>query len=554
MESNKPLVEYLRILWRWAWLFLLVGIVGGLLGFGISSVQRPIYAASTTLLIDEAPGQSASSEYQAILTSERRTRTYAQLLTTTPLLDAVIKKLGLAASVEELKRSVSVQSARDTQLIKVQVGDPDARRAAEIANALVTIFADQARQLHATRYVASQENLQQQMQILEQEIVRTEKALDGLAASPTNGNARDRLETTLAQYRQSYANLLQSYEQVRLAEAQTISSIVQVEPAIAPRSPASPRMLQNAGIGTMLGLLLVACFAFIRETLDESVRDAETLSEQTGLPVLGSIPHAGISAVSSPLVIIQPFSKAAEAIRALRTNLQATSASGAIRSVLITSPTPNDGKSFVALNLAAALAQSGLRVVLIDADLRRPTLHERLELGNSGGLSMILRQQRIDLDGHLKPTSIAGLAVITAGSSPTNPSELVGSSTMVQLIRHLEEEWDVVLIDAPPVTVVTDAAVLAPHVQSVLFVVRSKSTMLRLSRHALEQLRHVGARVVGTVITDARSGLADTYKGYYPSAKQGDGTKAAADLPSIHALAPTVGKGNGAQDSSTRLS
>ncbi len=489
-----------------------------MLGFAISRGQQPIYTASTTVLIDEAPGLSASSDYQAILTSERRTRTYSQLLTTGPLLEAVIQKLSLPMRIVALKRMVTVQSNGETQLIEVQVRDTDPRRAAQIANALVSIFADQTRQLQAARFSGPRENLREQMKILEQQILRTENSLGALESTPANQPARDRLEVALAQYRQSYANLLQSYEQVRLSEAQVASGVVQVEAATPPERPSSPRVLLNIVLAAVTGLLLAIGLAFVKETLDDSVKEPDELARQTGLPVLSTIPPVGKAATAQPIVASQPYSLATEAFRSLRTNLQAPSADQRLRSILITSPLSDEGKSFVAVNLGAALAQNGSKVVIVDADLRRPVLHQRLNVGNSNGLSELLHLGDTDLNGYVKPTNIEGVSVITSGHLPGNPSELVGSPSMVNLIRRLEHKSDVVLIDAPPVTAVTDAAVIAPHVDSVLLVVRSRATTLGLCRRAIEQLRHVSAKIVGMVITDVPLRQTYSYPGYYSSA------------------------------------
>ena len=251
--------------------------------------QQPIYQASTTILIDEATSATNETDYQSILTSERRARTYAQLLSTEPLLQTVIKRLGLSTSAEELRQAIEVQSGNDTQLITVRVSANNGQHAAKIANTLVRAFADQIKQRQASRYALPKQSLEGQMARLTEQIQQTESRLTALSGTANEVVDRAGLETNLAQYRQSYTDLLQSYEQVRLAEAQTQSSIVLVEPAIAPDTPVSPGVLRIVVLAAVVQLLIVAGFVFLEESLDESVKSAEGLSQQLGLPVLGTL-------------------------------------------------------------------------------------------------------------------------------------------------------------------------------------------------------------------------------------------------------------------------
>jgi len=517
MEAKTDLRQYIAILWHWAALLVLAAALAGTLAYVFSSRQQPTYQASTTVLIDEAPGNKGSADYQSVLTSERRARTYTQLLTTGPLLDAVIAKLELRISAGDLKDEVSVQSVRDTQLIRVAVTDENPQQAARIANTLVQLFAAQTEELQTSRYGASKENLQAQMGVLEEQIRQAETELAALKSGASEKVTRDRLETTLAQYRQSYANVLQSYEQVRLAEAGTASGVVQVEPATVPTSPVSPRVLFSTALAAVVGLLVAVGLVFLKEALDDSVKGPEELSEQTGLPVLGMIARVRKGG-TKPIVVAEPRSPIAEAFRSLRTNLQFTSVDRPLRTLLITSPTPSEGKSTLAVNLSAVLAQSGRSVMLVDADMRRPMLHKRLEVSNRSGLSDLFVQQHIDLTTAVRSTGIKGVSVVASGAIPPNPAELVGSAKMGDILEHLQMHSDIVVIDSPPVTPVTDAVVLSQHVDGVLLVVRAGETSLGACKQAVEQLRHVGANVIGIVVNDiqlGRSRYSYAYRGYY---------------------------------------
>jgi len=504
MTATTDVRRYVTILVQWSWLVLLAAVLAGVAAYLISKQQPPVYQASTTLLIDEAPGTNSSADYQSVLTSERRARTYAQLLSTEPLLESVAQTLGLPIGAEELGNAITVQSVRDTQLITVQVRHTDPHTAAQIANTLVTTFAEQTQQRQTARYGASKESLQQQMALLEDQIQRDEEHLERL--QDRESIARERLEATLSQNRQSYASLLQSYEQIRLAEAQSTSSVVQVEPAAVPNKPVAPRMLLNTVLAALVGLLGAVGLVFLKEALDDRVKDAEQLAKDTGLPVLGFITRVPKSATTRPVVVAEPRSPVAEAYRALRTNLQFSSVDRQLRTILVTSAFPSEGKSTVAVNLAAVLAQNGRKVVVIDADMRRPVLHKRLELANRSGLSELFVQPKVHLNGSVRPTEINGVSVITSGALPPNPAELVGSEKMTEVLHQVQVNADIVIIDAPPVLPVTDATVLAQRVDGVLVVVRDRQTKVAAVKQTVEQLRRVGANVIGLVVNDIATG------------------------------------------------
>lgn len=518
MDVKNDLRQYIALLLHWAWLLILAAALAGAAAYFISSRQQPIYQATTTILIDEAPGTQQGNDYQSILSSERRARTYAQLLTTSPLLEAVIDELKLPYSTERLRDALSVQSVRDTQLIKLQVRDSDPQRAAQVANTLVQQFAAQTQQLQNARYGASKANLQEQIAQLEAQIQQTETQLARLGQTASERATRERLETTLAQLRQSQANLLQSYEQVRLAEAATTSSIVAVEPAQAPSEPVAPRVLLNTLLAAFVGLLLALGLVFLKETLDDSVKHPDQLKQAFDLPILALLPHSPTNQGHRPIVVEQPRAPVAEAFRTLRTNIEFAGVDRPLRSLLVTSPAPGDGKTHVALNLAAIIAQAGREVALVDADLRRPALHQRLALSNRDGLSELFIQPQPHLNGSLRKTEIPGVSAITAGKLPPNPAELLGSERLGTIFAQVRTRVDLIVLDAPPVIAVTDAVVLAPRVDGVLLVVRVGRTRMGALRQTLEQLQRAGAHVVGIVLNDAplgRSRYGYIYQHYY---------------------------------------
>jgi non-specific protein-tyrosine kinase len=224
---SEDLRRYTALLWHWAWLLVLLTVLGGAAAFIISKRTVPVYQASTRLLINEAPA-TKSTDYASVLASERLARTYSELLTTKPVLDNVISRLGISISEQDLRSAIRVNLLRDTQLIDVSVEDTNPGRAAEVANAIVDVFSEQNQALQTSRFSTSKESLSAQLAEVDLQIESANTALESLGEGEDDKAERDRLDTALAQYRQTYASLLQSYESVRLAEATSISNVVQV--------------------------------------------------------------------------------------------------------------------------------------------------------------------------------------------------------------------------------------------------------------------------------------------------------------------------------------
>jgi len=414
-----------------------------------------------------------------------------------------------------------VQLVRDTQLIVLNVEDTNPVQAAQIANAIAQVFAEQTQSLQTSRYAASKESLSNQLDDVELQIEQTSAALAAISLNSVRAEdqaERIRLEATLTQYRQVYANLLQSYEQVRLAESSSTSNVVVVEPATVPEGTVRPRALMNTALASVVGLMLAVGMVFMMEALDDTLRSPDDITRQLGLPILGLVATHEVD-LGAPIAASQPRSPVSEAFRSLRTNIQFASVDRPIRSLLVTSPSPTDGKSTIAANLGVVIAQSGRKAVMLDADMRRPRVHKMFGLTNRSGLSGLFVQPQIVLDGALQKTQVADLFALTTGDIPPNPAELLSSEKMLQILRELNGQVDTIVIDSPPVTAVTDAAVLAPRVDGVLLVVKPGITKLDAAKQAVEQLRRVGANLIGVVLNevDMRRSRYNYgyYKGYY---------------------------------------
>ncbi|WP_448073289.1 polysaccharide biosynthesis tyrosine autokinase [Georgenia yuyongxinii] len=287
-----------------------------------------------------------------------------------------------------------------------------------------------------------------------------------------------------------------------------------VSPAAEPDAPSSPVLSRNLVIGGLLGLLLGAGMAFLREILDTRVRTGADVAELSDVAVIASVPYEDSPAQHRVFLSEDPFGARAEAVRRLRTNLQFVSLSDRPRSIVVTSPTAGEGKSTTAVNLAVALADAGSRVILVDGDLRRPSVAAYMGLEGSVGLTTVLIG-RAEVDDVVQPWGDSTLDVLSSGQVPPNPSELLGSSAMRNLLEHLTDTYDYVVLDSPPLLPVTDAAVLSTLAGGTIMVIGSGTTHKAQVRESLTSLASIGTRPVGLVLNKAPVEGRDRY--YYSS-------------------------------------
>jgi len=327
-------------------------------------------------------------------------------------------------------------------------------------------------------------------------------------------NLQNLEQANLELYRQLYSTLLSNYEAVRLARLQNTPNVVQVEKAMPPTIPIQAGPLRNIILGAVIGLLLTGTVAFILEYMDDTLKSPQDIANVLGLPVVGYVVNeSGMDkAEGTPYVSANPRSPMAETFRTLRTNLEFASVDKSLKTILITSPGAGEGKTTVAANLAAVMAQANKRVILLEGDLRRPRVHRALGMSNQIGLSDVFRGQ-MDIRDVARYSKVKDLAVITSGSLPPNPAELLGSARMTQILARLVDSASVVIIDSPPF-VVADSTVLASKVDGVLLVIQPGKTHAEAAKTMLAQLDRAGAHVVGVVLNRV-SRKTSSYYGYY---------------------------------------
>lgn len=335
-----------------------------------------------------------------------------------------------------------------------------------------------------------------------------------------------------------YKMLTQKYEEIKISEAGKVSEVNIIDYATPPSFPISPKKKQNIAFGFVIGIGLGLSFAFLLEFLDTSIKNAEDLERYVKLPLLGSLPSMNVNkkhhnpiseanALKSTIIThSSPKSPASESYRTLRTNLRFSKPDYPIKTLLITSAAPKEGKSTVSSNLAITIAQAGFKTLLAESDLRRPVLHTIFNIKSKPGLTeFVVGKSR--LDEVVKPTNIENLYVLPSGSLPPNPSELLGSSRMNRTIKKLKDKFQFLVFDSPPILAVTDASVLSSEMDGVLMVIKAGKTDRSAVVRSKELLKNVKANLLGAVLNIIpQKGFYSTYEYYYYYSEDKKGRKA----------------------------
>ncbi len=325
------------------------------------------------------------------------------------------------------------------------------------------------------------------------------------------------LEKTISLYQQIYLNLINTREAIRLARLQNTQSVNQIEPASAPSKPVRPQPTQNALFGGIAGLMLVGGIVFLIEFLDDTIKRPEDIEHVLEIPMIGHIAKIGDEEKKEAQIYVasHPRSHIAEAFRALRTNLEFASVDNPLRTILVTSAEAGDGKSTVSTNLAAIFAQGGKRVMLIDCDLRRPSIHRLIGAHNRFGMTDLYRDNlSLSEVTHQWKEGVISISVITSGALPPNPAELLGSQKTNIILNEILQNVDIIIIDSPP-SIVTDAQVLAAKVDGVALVVQPGKTHAGAVRAIRDQLDRAGAHIIGVVFNRIARERGYSYGGYH---------------------------------------
>ena len=495
----------LKLVRRWMATVILVGALGAGAAYASSRVMTKVYEADGSVVVNAAPGPPSNS---LSLTANQVTSTEAALMTGRGVLQQVIDDLHLQETADTLRPRVTAAAQRDTEIVDVRVRDTDADRAARITNRLMHDFVAQVSADNTRRIAAAGAALSGQIDQLTRSLAAENGQL--VTAQATHGDTtslRQEIEANSA----LLAQLTNNYSSFQAQQAQNLNSVSVASAAVAPTRPASPRVVLNTILGLLGGLVLAGSLVAVLEYVDQRVRTPEEVRELLDLPTLAVVPRFRSRRGDS---VGHGSEVAGEAYRRLRTNVTFAAMDRPLTSIVVVSVRPGEGKSRTAANLAGMIAATGQRVLLVDADMRRPTLHtlfgRSLGIGLSNLLLGLRRRDDAALEGAV-PTQFPGLSLLTAGTLPPNPGELLAGRHAARLIEVAERAFDTVVIDTPPVSLVADSLSLAASASATLLVVESGRTNAREVVRALEALRGVGANVIGTVLNKASARGRDHY-------------------------------------------
>ena len=510
--GTLDLRDYIALLRRRRWIVAQTVVLVLIVATGFTFLQTPIFEASARLVI-EAVGSDAEGDalLTQLIVGRQEIETEREVVTSSGVAERVAEAMGEEETSATVTQGVSVAIVGETQVLSITARATDPERAAALAQTFAEQYLEYRRERALDRALEA-------ASALEARAERTEAQLDEVQLELRTATGSD-----LEVLRQEEVALLAQLGQLsaQLAALQAPETFVSgggniIRAAAVPSDPSSPRPARTAVLATVLGLMLGVGLAFVRDYLDDTIRSDEDAAALIGAPVLGHIPRwqeqrvRGLRLVS----LVAPASPVAEAYRTLRTNIRFLSVSRSFRSLLVTSASSADGKTTTAANLAVTAARAGGRVLLVSVDLRRPGLHKVFGLGEGPGLSDVLAGE-VELLDAITDVGVPNLRVIPSGHTPPNPAELLGSATMVTLMRELEQIADLVLYDGPPVLAVADALELAPRTGGVLVVVDAGRSGRRPVRAAVERINGVGGAIVGSVLNNVDPNEAYYYSYYY---------------------------------------
>ncbi len=497
MERLQPYLDAVR---RWWWFPILCGLLAGVGGYFYTRQQPPVYAARVTLMVGTSI-TNPSPDPQEIGLSRTLAQIYGEMARRRPILEQTLKRLNLALSPDALARAVETRVIFNASLLEIYVYDFDPERAAALANALAQTLIEQApgaRSQMDESFLRSQlTDIQGKIADVDRRIQELQQRMGGMTSAAELREAQDQLqalEQLKRDYQQTYAQLISVISQGR------VNTLSVLEPALPPTRPISPNLIRNLALSTGVGLLLSLSVLMALELfLGRAVRWDGGLA-LFNLPVLGAIPHWRNR--KDPLIVRSaPDSPEAEAVRSLRLRTLRMLEGNSSRVVLVTSPMPEDGKSFVAANLAAAMAEAGLRTVLVETDLRGGVVAHLAAQEIAQGLVDYLEAEGElpDLDSLLLPVD-GGFWILPMGRIPRDPGLLLSSPRWHALLNELRARFDVLILDAPPTLFLAELELLAGATDGVLLVIRDGETPRRLVGQARYALR--GQRVLGIVVND----------------------------------------------------
>lgn len=512
--------QYFATIGKWFWLILLSVFIAAGASFFASKATTPLYRTKTTLMVGKIT-QKPDPNSADIYTGQQLAYTYTQLVRREPVLKGALQALGMPLNWEGLANQVSANIVPQTQLIEINVVDSDPRRAKALADAIAQQLIEQS---PAGTSNASNEQvafIQNQLKDLkakteagQADLARLKQELDAANSARQIQDLQNQvsiLDTKISDWQKTYSSLLVTLQ------GGDVNVLTVMEEASVPSLPISPNTRMNVLLAAVIGLLLAVAGVFVIEYLDDTVKSREDIERAVGTPPLGTIGFIeGENYADKLIVARQPMSPIVEAFRVLRMNLQFSELDAPTQTLMVTSPNPLEGKSLTTSNLAVVLAQSGLRVIIVDADLRRPVVHRIFDLPNRQGLSNAALSGNDSIEAFIQTPKIENLRVLTSGPSLPNPAQFLSSERMKEIIAELKSIADIVVFDSPPCLPVADSTILGTEVDGTILVLAAGRTRTSDARQAADLLRRVHINLIGAVLNRQLSNLGQgSYYGYY---------------------------------------
>ncbi len=501
----------LRRRWRVIVLMTLLGLGAA---YALAYAETPTYIARAEVLVDPLTSQTPAN---GVLVQPEEVSTQLQVLGSVPVANLVIKELGLPDTPSQLLKTVTVISVDDTRVLSVEATRTSAEDAAAIANAFGEHYLDFRKSGAVAQAEAGRQAISEQFSTIEDLLSAIDEQLETATGSE---------EAALQAQRQGLliqlSQLSSELSALNTSGTGTLEGGQILRPADVPANQAAPRPIRMALLGAIVGFMLGVGLAYVRDRYDDAVRDERRLEEAlAGRPILGHIPHWSGSRSGRIVTLIEPHSATSEAYRALSTNVRFLLAAAvanqpgrpANRTLLVSSAGPGEGKTSVAANLAVAACGVGLKVILVDADLRQPRLSHLFGLGDSPGLSDVLAGGDSARD-HLIDVGVDNLRVLPGGSAPPNPAELLASPAAKALIRELRKDCDLLIFDSAPILRVADSLELVAEAGVVLLVARNGQSRLRNLTATVARVKQVGGEVAGAVFNDIAPRTSGFTQGY----------------------------------------
>lgn len=427
----------------------------------------PVYKAETTLFAGKEPNKIASLDISDLNLNQRLVTDYREIVLSRLVARQVIEDLGLDMGIVTFQRRVTVEAVRDSRFFKIAFESTSPKMAMDVANALGRTIIEKA------------------------------------------------------------------------ADIIDVQNVIVIDAAELPVRPIKPNKVMNMAIAALLGLMFGVFLVYFLELLDRTVKTDRDVEKHLALSTIGEIPlfegedRRGVKGIAklwqnprrrrkktdstdtskSLISILDPKSPASEAYRSLRTNIGYTSVDKQVQTIVVTSAGPEEGKSTTVVNLAVSLAQVGKKVLVIDADLRKAKIHRYYSLPNDYGITDIIVNKYKIKDAIKQVEDVENLYAICSGVVPPNPTELLESKKMEDLLETVRKDYDIILIDTPPVGQLTDAAILGRNADGVILVIASGETHIDFAKHAKSRLDKINAKVLGTVITKINGAAGGAY--YY---------------------------------------